>query len=163
MQNTSFQPLLSYLIRSKMMADKLADRWIKNDRSTEELTELITTLLNEQFRSLNQGHRAEYSLNTITVEEFSEEQEIKMPYQISLIAYPNEITDVEKYQKKQHQLLLFIANQESKEMLNNYLSSLDQYGAPLKAYKIPLKKGALIFQLLEKFYDFGVGTYNDYR
>ncbi|OYQ78159.1 hypothetical protein B9T19_08845 [Ignatzschineria sp. F8392] len=163
MQNTSFQPLLSYLIRSKMMADKLTERFTESSRSTEQLTEMITTLLNEQFQNLNQEHRASYLDHTITIEEFSEEQEIKIPYQISLIDYPSEMKDVAKYQKAEHSLLLFLADQESKEMLDEYLQTLDQYGALLKPHTIPLKEGAMIFQLIEKYYDFGIGTYNDYR
>lgn len=163
MQNTSFQPLLSYLIRSAMMTDKLTEGLTEGDRSTEQLTEMLTNLLNEQFQNLNQEHRASYLDHTITIEEFSEEQEINPPYQISLIDYPNKINDVVGYQKAQHSLLLFIANQESKEMLDEYLQTLEQYGALLKPHTIPLKEGAMIFQLVEKYYDFGIGTYNDYR
>lgn len=132
--------------------------------STKALTKCITTEINEQFTKLHQQHKAACEGNIITLSEIIEgEKRLTKPYQIAIIAYPDEVANTEESIQSEHNLLLFFTKEQEKGSLQDYLETLDHYGAALKPHAVTIEGMPATIQILEQYYDFNVGTFNDYR
>lgn len=132
--------------------------------NTKALTKCMTTEINQQFKKLHQQHKATYEGNIITLSEIIEgEINTAQPYQIAIIAYPDEVANTKQSIQSEHNLLLFFTIDKEMASLQNFLETLDDYGAVLKPHSITIENKPAIIQILEQYYDFNVGTFNDYR
>lgn len=159
MLNTSFQPMLSHLFSNP----KVQEIFNQSQMTTLDLTNCMTQIINEQFQNLNQQHIAKCAGNQITIIESNTDIEMPETYEISIISYPKEIAGIPKSMKQNHDLLLFFTTKINKSNLNDYLDSLDDYGAPLKAHTLNIAGNPAIIQILERYYDFDTSTFNDFR
>lgn len=159
MLNTSFQPMLSHLFSHPMIQASLN----QCKMTTFDLTNCMTQIINEQFQNLNLQHIAKCAGNHITILESNTDIEMPETYEISLIFYPKEIPDIQESMKQNHDLLLFFTAKKNEPSLNDYLDSLDDYGAPLKSHSLNIAGNPATIQILEKYYDFDTSTFNDFR
>ena len=159
MLNTSFQPMISHLFNNPFVKEMLNQCAF----NTLDLTKCLTTAIDDQFQNLNKKHHVKCAGNVITIFEYHTDEDTPETYTISLCAYPEEITGISKEMTQAHDLLLFFTQYENSADLNEYLQSLDDYGAPLKAHLVNIQQQPSTIQILEKYYDFNVGTFNDYK
>ena len=160
MFNTSFQPMLSHLFSNIVVKENIGQCKF----NTNALTKCVTAEINQQFRKLHQQHQATCEENIITLSEIIEgETSTTKPYQIAIISYPDEMENTEQSIQSEHNLLLFFTMEKEKTSLQDYLETLDDYGAALKPHAVTIEGKPATIQILEQYYDFNVGTFNDYR
>ena len=163
MHNTSFQPMISNLFYSKSLKAALKSA----DLSAISLAEILKKALETEFRTLNLAHTLTQKNHQLFLHEASNEDNNSenVPYSVSLIQYPEDQTALETAVSTGDELILLFTqnNAENTEKLAHCLDALEDHGAALKGFTLTLNGEIIYLQLFEKYYDFNVDTFNDYR
>ncbi len=163
MHNTSFQPMISNLFYSEPLKTALKTA----DLSAISLTEILKKALETEFRTLNLDHRVTQKNHQLFLYEAGNEDNNSEnePYSVSVIQYPEDQTALKTAISTGDELILLFTQKRADniEKLANCLDALEDHGAALKAFTLALNGEIIYLQLFEKYYDFNVDTFNDYR
>lgn len=163
MHNTSFQPMISNLFYSESLKTALKTA----DLSAISLAEILKKALETEFCTLNLDHRVTQKNHQLLLQEAGDEDNNSenAPYSVSVIQYPEDQTALETAISTGDELILLFTqnNAENTEKLVHYLDALEDHGAALKAFTLEINGETIYLQLFEKYYDFNIDTFNDYR
>ena len=163
MHNTSFQPMISNLFYSESLKTALKTA----DLSAISLAEILKKALATEFCTLNLDHRITQKNHQLFLQEAGNEDNNSenAPYSVSVIQYPEDQTALETAISTGDELILLFTqkNAEDTEKLAHCLDALEDHGAALKRFTLEINGETIYLQLFEKYYDFNVDTFNDYR
>ncbi len=163
MHNTSFQPMISNLFYSESLKTTLKTA----DLSAISLAEILKKALETEFCTLNLAHTITQKNHQLFLQEAGNEDNNSEnpPYSVSVIQYPEDQSALETAISTGDELILLFTrkNTENTEKLAHCLDALEDHGAALKAFTLEINGEVIYLQLFEKYYDFNVDTFNDYR
>lgn len=163
MHNTSFQPMISNLFYSETLKIALKSA----DLSAISLAEILKKSLETEFRTLNLAHTVTQKNHQLFLHEAGNEDNNSenAPYSVSVIQYPEDQTALETAISTGDELILLFTQKrdDNIEKLAHCLDALEDHGAALKGFTLALNGETIYLQLFEKYYDFNVDTFNDYR
>lgn len=167
MHNTSFQPMISNLFYSESLKTALKTA----DLSAISLAKILKKALETEFQTLNLDHRITQKNHQIFLQEAGNEDAVtdnnsdNAPYSVSVIQYPEDQAALKTAVSTGDELILLLTQKtaDNTEKLADCLAALEDHGAALKGFTLALNRETIYLKIFEKYYDFNVDTFNDYR
>src|SRR5699024_339512 len=160
---TSCHPFISKLFYRECLKPSLKTA----DLSAISLAEILKKALETEFRTLNLAHTVTQKNHQLFLHEAGNEDNNSenAPYSVSVIQYPEDQTALETAISTGDELILLFTQKrdDNIEKLAHCLDALEDHGAALKGFTLALNGETIYLQLFEKYYDFNVDTFNDYR